>query len=193
MSIPPHRPICDTWILARAKLKGGRKYYGAYPGGFLERARTLLGVNIDDPLLHVCGGMARYYPYRGFGKLDMTLDLDPKTKPDYLRDAREPFPFLALPGKGIYKGDLWDAILIDPPYSEVDAKHYNVGSETYPKPNLLLKNGLEAVRIGGRVGILHYLWPKQPSRTTAKCTHLISIYVGQNNRCRTLSVFERLI
>ena len=29
-----YRPITDNWILARAKLKGGRKYYGAL--GFFE-------------------------------------------------------------------------------------------------------------------------------------------------------------
>jgi hypothetical protein len=30
-----YRPITDVWILARPKVK----YYGAYPNGFLERAR----------------------------------------------------------------------------------------------------------------------------------------------------------
>ena len=38
-----YRPITDFWFLARAKLKGGKKYYGAYLGGFPERARVLLG------------------------------------------------------------------------------------------------------------------------------------------------------
>jgi hypothetical protein len=43
-----YRPITDTWILERAKLKGGQKYYGAYLGGFPERARALLGVTINQ-------------------------------------------------------------------------------------------------------------------------------------------------
>ena len=55
------------WFLARAKLKGGEKYYGSYLGGFVERARALLGCKINEPVLHVCGGMAKLYPYkRGF-------------------------------------------------------------------------------------------------------------------------------
>lgn len=60
-----YRPITDVWILARPKVK----YYGAYPNGFLERARALLGVSPFDPVLHVCGGSAREYPAkpRGFG------------------------------------------------------------------------------------------------------------------------------
>ena len=58
-----YRPITDTWILTRAKLKRGHTFYGAYPGGFPERARALLGVTINDPVLHVCGGKIKYYPY----------------------------------------------------------------------------------------------------------------------------------
>ena len=88
-----YRPITDTWILARAKLTGGKKYYGAYLGGFPERARALLGCKLTDPVLHVCGGMAKAYPYkRGFGPNDRTLDLDPNCEPDFLQDARLPFP-----------------------------------------------------------------------------------------------------
>lgn len=34
-----YRPITDFWFLARAKLKGGEKYYGAYLGGFNNRLR----------------------------------------------------------------------------------------------------------------------------------------------------------
>lgn len=69
-----YRPITDVWFLARAKLKGGKKYYGAYLGGFPERARALLGCRLNDPVLHVCGGCARDYPYRrGFGPNDRTL------------------------------------------------------------------------------------------------------------------------
>jgi hypothetical protein len=57
------RPIADVWILARSKVK----YFGAYPAGFLSRARDLLGVGINDQVLHVCAGKVRKYPYRGFG------------------------------------------------------------------------------------------------------------------------------
>src|SRR6185503_8840943 len=78
-----YRPITDVWLLARCKYKGGVKRYGGYLGGFPERARALLGVTINQPVLHVCGGLARLYPYRGgFGENDKTLDLDPNVNPD---------------------------------------------------------------------------------------------------------------
>lgn len=207
-----YRPLTDLWILARAKLKGGETYYGAYPGGFPERARSLLGVTINDPVLHVCGGKARLYPYKGgFGPHDKTLDLDDSLEPDYLQDARNPFP-LQHPRKSVCdrpEGCLrqsqdvacrcdpwgeWPAILIDPPYTEQDAEKYAPGKYAFPSANLLLKNGLQAVRPGGRVGILHYLIPQPPPESigfTTKFIAVVAVMVGFNNRIRAYSVFER--
>lgn len=95
MGASNYRPICDSWILARAKLKEGQTYYGAYPGGFLQRARDLLGISWVDPILHVCSGMVSYYPYDGLGPNDLTMDLDPECQPNILWDVRKPFPSYA--------------------------------------------------------------------------------------------------
>lgn len=173
-----YRPITDTWFLARAKLNGGRKYYGAYLGGFPERARALLGVSIDDPVLHVCGGMARHYPYAGgFGLLDKTLDLDPACEPDYCQDARAPLP----------RG--FKAMLLDPPYSEHDAAKYTVGADVYPAPAALIANALAALKPGQRAGIIHYVLPKQPSGS--RFVAAVGVMCGFNNRIRCFSVFEK--
>ena len=174
-----YRPVCDRWILARAKLLGGRKYYGAYPGGFPERARVLLGAWPDEPVLHVCGGMARYYPWRGgFGPNDKTLDLDPATEPDFLMDARV----------GPYPAG-FRAVLADPPYSEVDADKYLPGAAAYPSPNRIVALALASLPPGGRVGIIHYATPGM--RSDAKFIASVGIMVGGNNRERVFTVFER--
>lgn len=176
-----YRPIGDIWWLARAKLKGGVKYYGAYLGGFPERARRLIGAPIDQPMLHVCGGMAKAYPYEGgFGKYDQTLDIDPALSPDFLQDAREPFP--ALP--------VWAGILMDPPYSEVDAEKYTCGRTVYPSPNKLVENALAALVVGRKVGIIHYSIPACPKN--AKFVAMIGIACGFNNRIRAFSVYEKI-
>ena len=188
------------WFLARAKLKGGKKYYGSYLGGFPERARALLGVKLNDPVLHVCGGMAKEYPYkRAFGPNDKTLDLDPQCSPDFLQDARDPFPFQSTtynvnpldnpsnPVIPIHK--YWSGILIDPPYTEEDAKHYLPGAEKYPSPSLLLKNSVEVLPVGGRVGIIHYLLPKPP--INSHFVACIGVICGFSNRIRCYSVFEK--
>lgn len=173
-----YRPLTDIWILARAKLKGGRKYYGAYLGGFPERARSLLGASITEPVLHVCGGLARLYPYKGgFGANDKTLDMDAGTAPDYQRDAREAIP------------TGFKAILCDPPYSEADAEHWPTGAATYPSPGKLVANCIEALPVGGRVGIIHYMLPKAPKNS--KFIACVGVISGFNNRIRCFSVWER--
>jgi len=177
-----YRPITDLWILARPKVK----YYGAYPSGFLERARALLGVTTDDAVLHVCAGKVRDYPFRGLGKNDKTLDVDPELKPDFHHDCRYSLP--------IRKGG-WPAILADPPYSADDAAHYAAGPGKLPVPAGLLCNCLLYVRAGGRVGILHYQWPRPPEklgRYPIKCVALIGVVVGYANNIRAFSVYEKV-
>jgi len=172
-----YRPICDTWILARSKVK----YYGAYPGGFLSRARALLGVTISDTVLHVCSGMVRDYPFDGFGYADLTMDADPSLEPDFCQDVRSRWD--------VTDSDI-EAVLMDPPYSREDCAHYNVGADMYPEPGQLLKNAAEVLSTGQRVGLLHYIWPKPPA--DLKNIALVSVYVGFNNRPRVYSVYEKI-
>lgn len=175
-----YRPICDVWILARPKVR----YYGAYPNGFLERALALLGVATGEPVLHVCGGLVKAYPNKRFVERAYTLDSNPATVPDFLQDARDPLPILSPPYFG------WPAVLCDPPYTEADAEHYPPGADALPTPNQILKNALAVVRIGGKVGMLHYALP-QPPRAGAKFIACVGVIVGFNNRMRCFSVFER--
>jgi len=173
-----YRPITDMWILARPKVK----YYGAYPNGFLERAIAMLG-GVNVATLHVCGGHAKQYPNARYMVNGWTLDLDPETKPNFHADARDPLPLRG--------GEMpWDAILIDPPYTETDAAKYRLGASVFPPANQLLKNALAAVDLGGRVGMLHYLLP-QPPREGVKFVACVGVIVGFNNRMRCFSVFER--
>ena len=174
-----YRPITDIWFLARCKYKGGAKRYGGYLGGFPERARALLAVTINQPVLHVCGGRAVDYPYAGgFGPKDSTVDLDPSCHPDYLQDVREPLPLG------------YAAMLIDPPYSEADATHYAPGADAYPSPGKLIENALNSLNVGQRAGIIHYMVPRKPKNS--KFVACVGVVSGFNNRMRVYSVFEKL-
>lgn len=184
-----YRPITDVWILGRPKVK----YYGAYPAGFLSRARALLGASRTDPVLHVCAGKIREYKcgpscspghWHGLSNFDCTLDLDPACNPDFLRDARETFPTVVGNPNGF-----WKAVLIDRPYSEPDADHYVPGRTKLPDINQLLRNGIAAVEVGGKVGILDYVWPMPPKN--AKEIAIVAVGTGRNNRARWFSVFEK--
>lgn len=198
-----YRPICDFWYLARSKVK----YYGAYPAGFLERARALMGVGEESSILHVCGGKVREYPYeRGCGPRDLTLDLDPNMDPDFLQDARNPYAFSyaeaieRLSRRGVLGPhavtdacvDRWffDGVMADPPYTDEDADKYAPGRRVLPTPGRLLRNGLDTVKPGGRVGILAYTAPRPPSKTI-KLVATAAVVTGFDNRIRIFSVYEK--
>jgi hypothetical protein len=180
-----YRPITDLWLLARPKVK----YYGAYPNGFLERARPLLGVTIRDPLLHVCGGSAKLYPNkrRGFGPFDRTVDADATLQPDWVLDVSQ--NELPTPHGSMW----WPSALADPPYTEADALHYkaNVEGSTMPNANDLLRKMLRVTRPGGKVGMLHYILPQPPA--DAHFVAAVGVVVGFNNRIRIFSVFEKTL
>lgn len=172
-----YRPICDTWYLARSKVK----YYGAYPAGFLERARALLGVHINDPVLHVCSGKVRDYPYKGgFGPNDKTVDINPELQPDFIVDVAQSI----LPTNG---DEDWYAVLADPPYTVDDAEKY--GDFKLPSARRCLEQSLDVVDIGARVGVLHVQPPRPPKGV--KYIAQVSVYVGFENVVRSYAVFEK--
>ena len=176
------RPITDVWILGRSKTKDpetGRTYYGAYPAGFLERARPMLvGGNPDACILHVCGGHARGYngtpaekggiTLSGFGKNDLTLDIDPLCA--------------SMRKSGLRP----DAILIDRPYSVEDAKNYRCGPDVLPDLNKLLADCLSLT--DGHVGVIDYAWP---SAKGAKEVAAVAVGTGRNGRARWFTVWKR--
>ena len=189
-----YRPITDVMILARSKTK----YYGAFPAGFLSRARWELGCGPHDAVLHICGGKIREYPFKGMGPNDKTLDLDPACDPDYLRDARGPLPSRCLDADhepncsaGGMLHRLWDGVLIDRPYTEADAEHYVPGASALPDLNDLLKRALHIVPIGARVGVLDYLWP-HPGKFGVERA-VFAVGTGRNARARWFTVFERIV
>lgn len=170
-----YRPITDVMILARSKTK----YYGAFPAGFLARARHMLGVEPGGSVLHVCAGKIREYPFEGLGPNDRTVDLAAETCPDFWMDVRKELP-----------APMWAAVLIDRPYTEDDADHYAPGREALPDLNDLVKRCLQLVPVGHRVGVLDYMWP-HPGKL-GKEVFVTAVGTGRNGRARWYVVFERL-
>lgn len=170
-----YRPITDVWIMGRPKVK----YYGAYPAGFLHRARALMGVGEIDPILHVCAGRIRQYPYRGLGPNDKTIDIDPATEPDYCGDVREGLPV-----------GPWKGVMIDRPYTEADAARYALGADVLPPINQLLKNSLWLLEPGQRVGVLDYKWPN-PQKEGREVA-VVAVGTGRDANARWFTVWEKL-
>jgi hypothetical protein len=190
-----YRPFTDVWILARPK----SKYFGAYPAGFLRKARDLIGCSHQDQVLHVCSGDIHNYKcgpgcpgsksvthFHGWGENDITMDLDSALSPDYSGDARNPEHYETI----IHDNPQIQGVLADPPYSELFAMSYRVGPGVLPSTNDIAKHSLAILPIGGRVGILSMHWPRYP-KATARQIALVGVYVGNGNIGRTFAVYER--
>jgi hypothetical protein len=188
------RPITDVWILARPKVR----YFGAYPAGFLLKARDLLSVGRDDQVLHVCSGKVREYKcgpackgqidrhYHGWGESDLTWDMDRALKPDLIADVRDPKAWWSI----IHAHPQIQGIMADPPYNEKFAAHYNVGADVCPSADGIVKHAIAILPIGGRVGILSMGWPRYP-KNEARQIAVVAVYVGNGNIGRTFAVYER--
>lgn len=158
-------------------------------GGFPERARVLIGCPLDQPMLHVCGGLAKLYPYqRAIGEFDKTMDLDTTVSPDFLKDCREKDWPVGIPDHDGLQ--TWGGILIDPPYGEIEARQYPPGEDKYPNPHQLVQTAINTLRVGYKVGIIHYIIPRCPKN--AKFIADIGITCGFGNRKRAFTVFERI-
>jgi hypothetical protein len=177
-----YRPITDVWILARSKVK----YFGAYPAGFLQRARDMLNVTIQDQVLHVCSGKVRDYPFKGVGPNDLTMDLDPNLQPDYRLDASESASYRSV----LQLNPQIQAVLADPPYTLEFAHRYAPGPNKWPTGEQIVRHSLDILPVGGRVGILSLGWPRYP-KSKARQIAIIGVVVGNGNLGRWFAVYER--
>jgi hypothetical protein len=188
-----YRPFTDVWILARPK----SKYFGAYPAGFLRRARDLIGCSQEDRVLHVCSGDIANYRcgagcsgngdhWHGFSHgRDVTMDIDPALNPDYCLDVRDVESFRTIAQQHQIQG-----MLADPPYTKGFAANYSVGPDVFPSANTIVKNALAVLPVGGRVGILSMEWPRYP-KATARQIAIIGVLVGNGNVGRWFAVYEQ--
>lgn len=142
-------------------------------------------------------GARRAYPNKRLVKNAFTVDVDPRHEPDAVAD----FSGDETPEQMV--GMSFDGVIVDPPHTQQDHDEYLVRgmpAVKLPNPNTLLRLALMHVEVGGRVGMLHYLWPRPPKRKlpgaaeatdTARSIALISVVCGFGNRLRGFSVYER--
>ncbi|WP_036060466.1 hypothetical protein [Leptospira weilii] len=210
--------VRDTMILGRCK----HGYHGGYPAGFLERARLLLvGGDQDAAIWHIPGGRAREYNgvrggvnLSGFGKNDLTIDLDPECNPDICMDVRfidthffpdENGSLTHIPSKA--QLDLFEsaseerillrnlckpkAIIIDRPYDEENADCYAPGRKFLPNLNKLLTDCLNLVDKGNLVGVLDYKWPNPSPRAMYEEVNVVSVGTGRGCNARWFTIWRK--
>ena len=81
-------------------------------------------------------------------------------------------------------------VLADPPYSSQFAANYRVGADVFPTADVIVRNSIEILPVGGRLGILSQSWPRYP-KAMARQIAVVAVLVGNGNICRLFAVFER--
>jgi len=155
----------------------------------------MIGCDDEDRVLHVCSGRVKEYPYKVFGKYDLTMDLDPGLEPDFLWDASKPYPGIPIPipkecNCGYKPIPFIKGVLADPAYTKEFSTHYAPGESKFVSADTIVKNSIEILPVGGRVGILSLHWPRYPKKQ-ARQVAVIAVYVGNGNLGRTFAVYEK--
>jgi hypothetical protein len=85
-------------------------------------------------------------------------------------------------------------MIVDTPYSQEEAQRYGTAGQ-YPEPDPLLRLCLEHTRPGGRVGVLHWYWPRPPRAVhgcAIKEVFTMAVSTGRGSRIRNYVVFEKV-
>jgi len=151
-------------------------YVGLWPPGLIERIFQITGQ--PDLILE---------PFAGLSKLGVSVDINPKVRPDIRADAQK------LP----IRDDIFDMVLMDPPYEPQAVRHYSDLWQTEPRtrPQFRFyhawKEGARVTRPGGYLVLLHFIIPKHPGRRKFRRVATIGISTGPNKRIRCLSIFRK--
>src|SRR3990167_2119595 len=141
---------------------------GGYPKGFLEWAFELMGVDDPEKVLHLCSGSVCS---------GTTVDIRKEMGAKIVADCRN----TGLPDES------FDFILADPPYAQDYAENLYGTGKDYPKPGEILKEASRLLKVGGKVGILHFLVPM--FRKPLKLLGVWGITTGCGYSIRAWSLF----
>lgn len=128
----------DVWCLA-PEISAGSNCPGQFPRGFMPRIMRKWGRGRKDRLMMFSG--AFHQP--GW----MTVDIRPEVKPKIVADCEElPFP-----------DQSFDLVVMDPPYSEKEAK--DLYGLKYVRMGTALNEAARVLRPGGVLVCLHRIVP----------------------------------
>lgn len=148
-------------------------YYGAYPHKFLDRLLAFFPDMQSVDTLHVFSGSLPQGPYT-------RVDVNPMLEPDVVGDVYDVAAlFRDRPPFGL--------VIADPPYSDEDAKKYQV---VMVDRGRVMRALAEVVRPGGVCCWLDCVWPMH-AKTQWLTVGRIFLQRSTNHRVRVLSLFQR--
>ena len=170
LSVDPNGHAYGIWVMGN-NYTTRTTYYGGYPHGYLKRVKGLFPEK--RRALHLFSGDVDTVTFPGD-----TVDLKPDRNPTYVDDAQ------TLTGVPL---EIYDIVLVDPPYSVEDAEHYG--------PTMVKRNKVMDV-LGRRLSPgAHVVWLDQVLPMYRKEDFEVEAYVGMvkstNHRFRVVTIFRK--
>lgn len=162
--------IYGTWVIGN-DYRNKSTFYGAYPKGYLDRLAAMFpAAHTSGDILHCFSGGL---PTGNYVRLDSEQDAE-------LRGNVADVTTLTA--------RKFSLVIADPPYSEDDAKKYNVPLLDRGKATRALA---AVVPPGGYLCWLDTVWPMH-SKDLWVTVGRITVIRSTNHRVRLLSIFERV-
>lgn len=159
-----------TWMIGN-QFQSDPAIYGSYPHTYLDRVLAMFPDIDYSRMLHVFAGSIPNHPIA-------TLDIKDKFHPTYLLDVEEMSKYLDR---------TFDLIFADPPYSEADAKIYQVKMVNRKK----VVHECAAVLVpGGYLVWLDQNFP-QYNKQEMELVGTIGLLTGTNRRVRCVFIYQR--
>jgi len=167
------RWLYGVWIIGNM-YGHGKRFYGAYPVGYLERIRSMFPD--AENVLHLFSGVIR----KGLWKKETTFDINTNLNPDVVGDVRNL--------KTYFKPETFDLIIADPPYETSDFEKY--GQKPFNK-RIAIK---DCAYITQKNGMLVWLDLRMPmySKKEWLLVGTIGLIVSTNTRFRLCSIFQKV-
>ena len=164
------------WLIGRWYniTKGGKYYYGAYPPSYLDRIFTLFPGYKNKMILHLFSGTIR-----GNGKNEITLDIKSEVIPNIVADA--------LSIDNLFKSELFDLVLADPPYENNWEKY---GTEKISIRKVIHKTS-KIIKDGGFLIWLDTIIPQWRKKDGWKLRGLIGLGQSTNHRTRVITILQK--
>lgn len=165
--------LYGIWVIG-ALYANATPYYGAFPRTFLDRLMALFPDMGPHDILHVFSGSLPAGPYT-------RVDCNPLLEPDVVGDVLEVKALFADRAP-------FGLVIADPPYSDDDAKKYQVVMIDRGKVTRALA---EVVRPGGYLAWIDCVWPMHTKDQWVTVGRVL-VQRSTNHRVRVLSLFERV-
>lgn len=153
-----------AWVLPRPRR--ANKYPGGFPQHFEKKVIRLLGfdeVADKHKILHPFGGIAEF---------GIRVDIKPEVDPDFVGDAHNLVMF---------NDDVFDIVILDPPYSEEYSKRL-YGTKK-PRFKDYAREAVRVTKPGGFIVMYHYLAMPRIKQTKLIKRILLETKVWHRLRC----------